>query len=823
MAADVPAPPPGKNQSESKPVGISAGVPCPPPPRTNRSNDNTSRNKRNLSGAQEPGRNVPPSSIPTPSPRRNIQRPRHNNGPPPPRNDMRHDRGRPQERPFQRDGRNNSGPGFQHNRGMNNGPMGQGPPRNLPPPPPGGRMNNGNYGPPMHHGHGNGHGRGQGPGRGHGPGSGQRIPPPPPRRNGTNGGQMHQQYGRGPPPPPPPQGHRMNQNYGAPAFQGSAPSFQQMSQQQPHFQQQQQQQQIHNGMGQQQSYQQYPTQGSAHQHPQYQGNMGSQPMIGQPNQFQIQQPVPGASVDPNVAANWSTHKAPTGIDYFYNSISRQSTYERPACLGPDPAGTNKAPQAPTFGDKRVKRGWTQHTDQASGKVYYYNGETTTWEKPADFEDDATSSEPLSKKRKKKEVEAPAVVYNNKAEAISAFKGLLLAKDISPTMKWNDIVKICSSDARWEACSTMGERKQALAEYQTKRANVLREEMRQEKIRAKDAFMSLLTDVLPSVSAFNASEKTAFQDIRDSIAKDDRFHAVENEERREELYLDFVEELRKRDERQRRGRKREAKDAFIAFLKSKEESGSLTFASTWALFVTSLDDKEKVDPHFVVSPCMSDSERQLYFADHVIDLQAIEDDKRRRIRDARRRAEQAQRDAFRETLRNYARDGKILPSSRWRNVEEALTAEDAFGPVKEQDRNEPHNIFDDYVDEWGEAYHRDKAFMNSLVSKSKGLAVNPDTKYEAFCKSLLDAAAYSPEAYSDVRRIVNEEIPVSSAKLFFDELVAASGKAGLTRRPGPFGRKIAEDSSEDEGEIVEDGEISGDAKVADNNDAKVDKS
>jgi pre-mRNA-processing factor 40 len=160
--------------------------------------------------------------------------------------------------------------------------------------------------------------------------------------------------------------------------------------------------------------------------------------------------------------------------------------------------------------------------------------------------------------------------------------LLLAKGIAPTLKWNEVVKFCSSDSRWEACKdvlSVGERRQALAEYQTKRANELRNQERQEKIRAKDAFGQLLTDVLPSVSGFSAWS-SRFAEIRSSLAKDDRFHAVAEEGTRESLFLDFCEEFRKRDERKKRSKKREAQEAFQSVLAEKEEAGDLTFASTW---------------------------------------------------------------------------------------------------------------------------------------------------------------------------------------------------------------------------------------------------
>jgi pre-mRNA-processing factor 40 len=234
----------------------------------------------------------------------------------------------------------------------------------------------------------------------------------------------------------------------------------------------------------------------------------------------------------------------------------------------------------------VKRLWQEYQDANTGKKYYSDGVTTKWEKPLGFQSETempASEEPEPRKKKKKtEAVKETMLFNNGEEAVAAFKGLLLAKDISPTAKWNEAVKICSSDSRWEACEealTVGERRQALAEYQTKRANELRNLERQERIRAKDAFGQLLTDLLPSVTTFSAWS-SRFTDLRTALSKDDRFYAVEDEATRANLFLDFCEEFRKRDERKKRNRKREAMEAFLSFLKEKEEVGDLTFASTW---------------------------------------------------------------------------------------------------------------------------------------------------------------------------------------------------------------------------------------------------
>jgi pre-mRNA-processing factor 40 len=281
---------------------------------------------------------------------------------------------------------------------------------------------------------------------------------------------------------------------------------------------------------------------------------------------------------------WTEHAAPNNAKYYYNAITKESTYEKPECLM-----ENESSNLETEKSTASKQVWTEYTDPNTGKKYYSDGVTTRWERPKGMEGtteskiraDAEEEEAPRKKKRKKATENDILEFSNKEEATAAFKGLLLAKGVQPTTKWNDVVKMCSSDSRWETCEVLalGERKQALAEYQTKRANDLRTLERQERMRAKEAFVQLLTEKLPTVPDFSATN-SQYSDMRDSLSKDDRFYAVEKEETRESLFLDFCEEVRKRQDRKRRSKKRDAKDAFVALLKEHEESGLLTFASTW---------------------------------------------------------------------------------------------------------------------------------------------------------------------------------------------------------------------------------------------------
>jgi pre-mRNA-processing factor 40 len=330
--------------------------------------------------------------------------------------------------------------------------------------------------------------------------------------------------------------------------------------------------------------------------------------------------------------------------------------------------------------------------------------------------------------------------------------------------------------------------------------------RQEKVRAKEAFLRLLADTLPALPGFS-SWTSRFEDVRDALSKDDRFHAVATEGTRESLFLDYCEESKKRDERKKRSKRKETHDNLVEFLKEKQDDGLLSFASTWMSFYASLSESDKVDPRLVTSSVMTDADRQLYFADYVIELQTVEDDKRSRIRVARRRAEQVQREAYEIALKELAHSGKVVPSSRWRDIEGTISALPSYGPVHDQDREAPREIFEDFITEWNEAYRWDRSILSRFVYPETGkpLAVTSDTSYDEFTGAiLLSASAESPDACSQVRRIINRSEPVSSACIYLQELFLhnSSMNGGGSQRRAVSVHRDDESSSEDEGEIIE---------------------
>lgn len=443
--------------------------------------------------------------------------------------------------------------------------------------------------------------------------------------------------------------------------------------------------------------------------------------------------------------------------------------------------------------------WKEYTDVKTGKPYYSNGLTTTWTRPAELAPVAAapvSTNALAKSadngepvRKKQKIPEPSPIeFSSKEEAVTAFKEMLVVNDTSPSLKWHEVAKMFAKDGQWKACEsklTTGERKQALAEYQTKRASELRQQERQEKVRNREAFSNMLMELIPKVHSFSPWN-TQYEDVRDRIAADDRFYAVADETDRQNLFLDFCEEYRKREERRKRNVRRDAQDDFIAFLGEQQGKGALSTGSTWTSFVAALNEQERKDTRFLSSQHLSDVERHDFFTDFVMNLQATEEDIRRRKRDARR-------DSYREFLEDEARKTEtIFPWSRWRDVEDIVSAHHSYTPLYQQDSEAPRLLFEDFVDEWQQRYRQDRPILSKLAR----LPVASDMPYEAFTNALVESAAGNTSMVCDIKGIISAEQPISNAKVYYHELL---------RQPSMIRRRRGKDyeSSEDEGEIRED--------------------
>lgn len=93
--------------------------------------------------------------------------------------------------------------------------------------------------------------------------------------------------------------------------------------------------------------------------------------------------------DDAVAASWTSHRTDDGQEYFYNSETGETTWERPEGVTIADGETEQSTPQESSAQEAPLQGtgtWTAHqTDD--GQEYYYNVETgeTTWERPEGVE------------------------------------------------------------------------------------------------------------------------------------------------------------------------------------------------------------------------------------------------------------------------------------------------------------------------------------------------------------------------------------------------------------------------------------------------------
>ena len=332
--------------------------------------------------------------------------------------------------------------------------------------------------------------------------------------------------------------------------------------------------------------------------------------------------------------------------------------------------------------------------------------------------------------------------------------------------------------------------------------------REELKRAKDAFYKLLTDHMSKITPY-----TKYKEIFNLLKKDERYFAIESDDMREELFYDFCAEMKKRQDRKKRLDKKNAVDGFKSFLCDCYEDDSravLTLSSTWSSFRSNLVNYSDYnnDPRYK-SNLLTDEDKNFIFSDYTNELQDIADDKRRRIEEARYRAERIQRDNYWSYLSSLLKEGKIRYNSIWREVKEIIEKDESYKFVYEQKSDKPREMFEDLLDDLCRVYRRDKSLLSRIISDychDQKISMDfGNMTFDEFSKFLQSAAAsISSSDANDVRKILSEE-PVSSARLYYVDLTSnrsSNNKKSMNNLKRPDG----DESSEDEGEIVEDGEV-----------------
>ncbi|XP_013091241.2 pre-mRNA-processing factor 40 homolog A-like isoform X2 [Biomphalaria glabrata] len=463
---------------------------------------------------------------------------------------------------------------------------------------------------------------------------------------------------------------------------------------------------------------------------------------------------------------WGEHKAPDGRTYYYNSLTKESSWEKPEDL--------KTPQERLLSQCP----WKEYKSDA-GKIYFHNAVTkeSRWTKPKELEEleamiaantstQPPSTSPPSKSEPSSAIEQamqatlasielpppPTVaapvqvvpdiptepiveekeeapkkevyVFKNKKEAIEAFKCLLKEKEVPSTASWESAMKLIINDARYGALKHLNEKKQAFNEYKTQRA---KEEKEENRLRAKQAKEDL-EHFLMNSEKMNSSIKYWKADTL--FGEDEAWKNVSERDRRD-LFDDVVHLIAKREKEEAKIlRKRNIK----VFSEILDTMPNLTHTTTWSEAQQMLLD----NPRFTEDPDLENMDKEdalVCFEEHIRMLEQENDDEKERERRRIKRNQRKNRESFIVLLDELHHQGKLNSMSLWMDLFPIISQDMRFGSMLGQPGSTPLDLFKFYVEDLKSRFHDEKKIVKEIL-KDKGFYIEISTTYESFNNTIL---------------------------------------------------------------------------------------
>ncbi|GIY82053.1 hypothetical protein CEXT_237391 [Caerostris extrusa] len=486
---------------------------------------------------------------------------------------------------------------------------------------------------------------------------------------------------------------------------------------------------------------------------------------------------------PEKKSNWTEHKAPDGRTYFYNHVTKQSSWEKP-----DELKTQSElllSQCP----------WKEYKSE-TGRTYYHNIQTkeSRWTIPKELEDlknlvsakeeeknSTKTSSPITTPNSNTAIASPSkgnsagtnspavasplsessqnvaniqlpttgapenvgtpsdqgdtedreegteeetdpnkpIVFKDKKEAIEAFKELLRDKNVPSNATWEQALKLIINDSRYGTLKKLNEKKQAFNAYKTQRSKEEKEEQRLRAKRNKEE----LEVFLQNCDKMHSSLR--YRKAQEIFGDLEVWRAVPDRDRKE-VYDDVVFFVAKREKEEAKALRKRNMKVLSGVLDSMT---SVTYKTTWAEAQQLLLDNPQFSEDAELLN-MDKDDALIVFEEHIRQLEQEEEEEKERERKRIQRQQRKNREAFVRLLNQLHEAGKLTSMSLWVELYPTISADVRFSNMLTQPGSTPLDLFKFYVEELKARFHDEKKIIKELL-KEKGFTVEVTTTFEEF--------------------------------------------------------------------------------------------
>lgn len=511
---------------------------------------------------------------------------------------------------------------------------------------------------------------------------------------------------------------------------------------------------------------------------------------------------------PNPAEQWTEHKAPDGRTYYYNSVTKQSSWQKPDQLK-TPAELMLS-QCP----------WKEYTAD-NGKIYYHNINTkeSRWVIPPELEEikkkiaaeelktpsirtpdvaspaatvnsgansPATASpssksaleaamaatlaaislpNPAPKEQEQESKPTPPTnenkesrnstpepkVFKDKKEAMEAFKELLKDKNVPSNATWEQCVKIISSDPRYETFKKLSEKKQIFNAYKTQKQKDEKEENRLKAKRSKEMLEEYLLNcdkITSTTKYYKCDEILSGMEIWTNV----------NDADRRDIYEDVIFTLAKREKEEAKILKKRNMKKLAEVLDSMPK---INYDTTWSeAQVMLLQNNEfKNDVNLLA---MDKEDALIVFEEHIRVLEKEQIEEKEREKRRQKRQCRKNRDQFLALLDSLHEQGKLTSMSLWVELYPMISADIRFSAMLGQSGSTPLDLFKFYVEDLKSRFHDEKKIIKEIL-KEKNFEVKVDTTFDQFATVICEDKRSATLDAGNVKLTYNSFLEKAEAK------------------------------------------------------------
>lgn len=482
--------------------------------------------------------------------------------------------------------------------------------------------------------------------------------------------------------------------------------------------------------------------------------------------------------------DWTEHKSPDGRVYFYNTVTKQSVWEKPDDL--------KSSTELLLANCQ----WKEYKSD-NGRIYFHNNETkeSVWTIPKELQDIKDRIEAENKPPGSQDTPAPAapvapagggggikiapigllaagasldttniaqsscsptqsaldaamaktlaamasspdkkidttpvprpLVFRDKKEAIEALKELLREKNVPSSANWDSALKMINKDPRWETLSKLTEKKQAFNAYKIQKQKEEKEESRLSAIKNKED----LEHFLMTTARMNSNVK--YYRCEEIFAELPLWKLVSDIERRE-IYQDVVHNLAKKEKEEIKALRKKNQGRLSNIL---DQMTRIDYKTTW----------EQAQQMLLDNPAFADDDELLAmdkedalvtFEDHIRELEKEWEQEREKEKKRTKRLQRKNRDAIVAVLEELHEHGKLTSMSLWCELYPVISQDPRFHALLGQPGSTPLDLFKFHVEELKARFSDEKKIIREIL-KENNFEVGAETKFEAFAATVCE--------------------------------------------------------------------------------------